>query len=168
MSVSQLSIVSGKTRETIRKKLDGKLPPLPGGDARSKQYHAPAALGLIFGTGDGLDWTAEKARLAKEQADAKELENAIARGNVLEREQLQERSLLEVAALKSAIQGVPSRIRQQAPHLTPADVAAMRDMLDQALNEYADALLNLCAGHADVDEGEGSPAEAEADPLGMG
>ena len=168
LSISQLSLVSGKTRETIRKKLDGVLAPLDDGDTRSKRYHAPAALGIIFGTGDGLDWTAEKARLACAQADATEMRNAIARGDVLEREKLQARSSLALAALKSSVQGVPSRIRQQAPHIEPADVAAMRDMLDHALNDFADALLDLCAGQADDGVGEGDSASAEADPLGMG
>ena len=168
LSVSQLSLVSGKTRETIRKKLDGVLAPLDDGDTRSKRYHAPAALGILFGTGEGLDLSAERARHAAAMADQTELRNAIARGDVLQREELQERTTMAIAALKSAAQGIPSRVRQQAPHLEPADVAAMQDAIDHALNDFSDALLDLCSGQADDGVGEGRAAAPEADPLGMG
>ena len=45
-------------------------------------YESPEALSRIFG-GSGLDLTDERARLARQQADAQELRNAEARGELI-------------------------------------------------------------------------------------
>lgn len=167
LNLSQLSILSGKTRDTVRRKLDGALQPI-GGDGRTKLYAAPAALGIIFGTGEGVDLTAERAKLARAQTEAAELRNAVTRGELIEASELMPQITMATTACKSAVQGTPNRFRQQVPHLTAAEVELLRDLLDHALHEYADALLSICPEPGLEGDVEGSPAETEADPLGVG
>ena len=165
LSISQLALVSGKTRETVRKKLDGVIQPVNGGNAHSKKYSAPAAMAVLFNTGEGFDLTTERARHAAAQADQTELKNAVTRGEQIPRSEILPRFTMAIASLKSSVQGVPSRVRQQAPHMVAADVEMVRELLDNALHEFSDALLAICPEPDPEGGGSGSETPPEADPI---
>ena len=68
-----------------------------------------------------LNLTSERARLAREQADAQALKNAVLR------------------ALRSRLLAVPSRLRQSMQHLTTSDVTMIDRELRDALQELGNA-----------------------------
>ena len=119
--------------------------------------------GVASGRGgeDGvLDLTAERARLAKEQADATAMKNAVARRELVSVSDV-EREWTDVGRkIRNAMLAVPSRARQSLAHLTVHDV----DLIDR---EIRDALTGLGADddHATavgavVEPGAATKAEA--------
>ena len=81
--------------------------------------------------------TAERARLAKEQADAHEMKNAISRGQLVEADHVRREWSDILRKVRAAILASPSRLRQRLPHLTAHDVEAMDGELRRALSEAA-------------------------------
>lgn len=84
--------------------------------------------------------TAERARLAREQADSQALKNSIARGEHLPASEVLRTWSETLRAARSRLLAVPSRLRSALPHLTTADV----ERIDR---EFRNALEEL--GHAD-------------------
>lgn len=73
--------------------------------------------------GDGTqELTAERARLAKEQADATALKNAVARRDLVSTHQVEREWVAVCRKIRNAVLAVPSRVRQTLPHLTSFDV----------------------------------------------
>lgn len=66
--------------------------------------------------------TAQRQRLAKEQADAAALKNAKARGEVVRASDVEREWGGILRKVRSGVMAVPSRLRQQLPHLTAHDV----------------------------------------------
>ncbi|WP_370049324.1 MULTISPECIES: terminase small subunit [Salipiger] len=99
--------------------------------------------GIASGRG-GEDLTAqlstERARLAKEQADAQALKNAKARAELVEAAEVERAWSDVLRQVRARILAVPSRIRSDLPQLDTVTVSA----IDRALR---DALKEL--GHAD-------------------
>lgn len=81
--------------------------------------------------------TAERARLAKEQADAHEMKNAISRGELVEADHVRRVWADTLRKVRAAILASPSRLRQRLPHLTAHDVEALDGELRRALSEAA-------------------------------
>lgn len=84
-----------------------------------------------------LDLAEERARLAKEQADAKEMENAIARGDLVHINDVAEQFGKQAAAVRTRLLAIPSKA---APLVIssekPAEARAIiEDMIEEALNE---------------------------------
>ena len=80
-----------------------------------------------------LELTAERARLAKEQADAMEIKNSTARGELvsaLETEQTWAGFIIDV---RSRLLSVPSRVRQRIPAMTAAEVVIVDEELRSAM-----------------------------------
>ena len=73
--------------------------------------------------GDGTqELTAERARLAREQADATALKNAVARRDLVPTHQVEREWVTVCRKIRNAVLAVPSRVRQTLPHLTSFDV----------------------------------------------
>lgn len=105
--------------------------------------------------GDGaLELTAERARLAKEQADRIAMQNALAR-----KEQMPTYLLEEILARASSRAGrildtIPGKLRRRLPQLGSADLAAVTQIVAAARNAAAKVSLT------DLDEDDSiAPAE---------
>lgn len=93
--------------------------------------------GIASGRGDeesALNLTAERARLAKEQADAQSLKNAVLRDTLVDAGEVERKWADVLRQVRSRIMAVPSRLRQ-ARGLAASDVAAMDAELRAALAE---------------------------------
>lgn len=129
-----------KISELVRRKI------LPTGkgvgaldiDACRKAYveHLRGIAAGKIGEG-GFDLTDERARLAKEQADAQAMKNALARGEMLDATEA-ERTWGEVLrGIRARMMAVPSRVRQRLGHLTAAEAAIIDREVRDALTEAA-------------------------------
>lgn len=99
-----------------------------------------------------LDLNAERARLAREQADQIALKNAVTRGEVLEAEAVAQQWEGIVAEVRSAMLAVPGRLRRRAG--AALDAAAIT-LIDHEIREALTALANADADQAArLDEGE--------------
>lgn len=83
--------------------------------------------------------TAERARLAKEQADAAEIKNAVLRRDLVVASEVEREWSAVLRKVRSGVLAVPSRMRQTLPHLTPHDVqifdAELRRVLEDLAND---------------------------------
>lgn len=82
--------------------------------------------------------TAERARLAKEQADAAELKNSILRRDLVAASDVEREWSAVLRKVRSAVLAIPSRMRQTLPHLTAYDV----QVLDVELRSVLEGLAN--------------------------
>ncbi|MDD9745513.1 MULTISPECIES: terminase small subunit [Marinovum] len=79
--------------------------------------------------------SAERARLAKEQADAQALKNAKVRGDLVEASEVERTWADVLRQVRARILAVPSRLRSELPQLDTATVAALDRGLRDALTE---------------------------------
>lgn len=92
----------------------------------------------LFGDGQRrATLTEEKARLAKEQADAAELRNKLLRGELVKAADVEREWAGVLRKVRSGILAVTSRIRQQLPHLTAHDASVIDGELRRALEDIA-------------------------------
>lgn len=88
---------------------------------------------------EDLDLTEQRARLAKAQADAKEMENSVRRGELLERGPVQDLWIDEAQRVKARLLSMPTKL---APLVIGCKVAeaehAIRKEINEALAELAD------------------------------
>lgn len=83
--------------------------------------------------GGDLDLNAERARLAKEQADAQEMKNAIARRELIPRQDVVAGMQVAFAAARARLLGIPSKA---APLLVGVESpVAARDILTDLIHE---------------------------------
>jgi hypothetical protein len=137
LSISQLHELTGRTPRTVRKRLNG-LKPIAK-DGRTVWYAPREALPLLVGIG-GLDLTAERARLAKEQADGQELKNALARGDLVLPDAMDRATIALATAVSSRLQAIGTRT---APALAvegsvPGCQKIVDGAVDQALHELSE------------------------------
>jgi phage terminase Nu1 subunit (DNA packaging protein) len=138
LSLTQLQELTGRHPTTIRKRLSG-LKPIAK-DGRTIWYAPREALPLLVGSA-GLDLTAERARLAKEQADGQELKNALARADLVLPDAMDRATIALATAVSSRLQAIGTRT---APALAversvPGCQKIVDAAVDQALHELADA-----------------------------
>ncbi|WP_245731569.1 terminase small subunit [Loktanella fryxellensis] len=86
-----------------------------------------------------LNLTSERARLAREQADAQALKNAVLRGEYVPASEVERAWADTLRALRSRLLAVPSRLRQSMQHLTTSDVTMIDRELRDALQELGNA-----------------------------
>jgi len=141
LNLTQLAEASGRDRETVRKALS-KAPVIEPvrTDGRSIVYSAPAALERVFCGTDGFDLTAERARLAHEQANGQAFKNAELRDELIRREDAENTWSAHIAACRTKLRAIPKRLIVTVPGFT-------RSMALPALREI-DAALNALAGEA--------------------
>ncbi|WP_236045353.1 MULTISPECIES: DNA packaging protein [Pseudooceanicola] len=93
-----------------------------------------------WGTADqAAQLTANRARLAKEQADAQAIKNAKARGELLDAADIERRWSDVLRQVRARIMAVPSRLRSDVPDLPPETIAALDRTLRTALTELGNA-----------------------------
>lgn len=99
------------------------------------------------GNGD-LNLTDERARLAKEQADAKEMENAITRGDLVYIEDVAKRVEQSLAKVRTRLLAIPTKV---APEAAAADdPKEVQTLIERQIVEA----LNELAGINETDAGE--------------
>jgi phage terminase Nu1 subunit (DNA packaging protein) len=86
------------------------------------------------------DLTAERARLAKEQADGHALKNAIARGEYLAADTVRDDWDSAAGGVRSAMLAIPSTLPLMLPHLTRFDLEVIDRAIRDALTALADRL----------------------------
>ncbi|MBQ4824145.1 terminase small subunit [Leisingera sp. HS039] len=93
-----------------------------------------------WGTADqAAQLTAERARLAKEQADAQALKNAKLREELVEAEKVERAWSDILRQIRSRILAVPSRLRSDHPGVSRDTIDAMDRALRAALTELGNA-----------------------------
>nr|WP_051231140.1 helix-turn-helix domain-containing protein [Kaistia adipata] len=135
---------------------------------RSVQLYCDHLRGVAAGRGGdaGDALSTERARLAREQADKVAMENAASRRELITVTEVRGEWVAIARRIRNMMMSVPSRCRQQLPHLTTFDV----DLIDR---EIRTALTEL--GERDYDgagntaaRGVGSDhAAGEAQALGV-
>lgn len=79
--------------------------------------------------------TEQKTRLAREQADRAEMQNAIARRELIPAAEVEREWALVLRDVRAAMLAVPPRVQQRLGHLTAHDVAAVDREIREALLE---------------------------------
>lgn len=96
--------------------------------------------GIAAGRGgeeQGLNLTGERARLAREQADAQALKNAALRRELVPAAEVAREWGEALRAIRARVLAIPSRVRSGLPHLPPADMAALDREARSALDDLA-------------------------------
>lgn len=81
--------------------------------------------------------TSERARLAKEQADAQAMKNAALRGDLVAAAEVVREWGDVLRKVRAAMLAVSSRLRSALPHLTAADAATIDREIRDSLTELA-------------------------------
>jgi phage terminase Nu1 subunit (DNA packaging protein) len=163
-SISGLAVEFGLDRRTIARRLENVHPAESSG--RSARYRMLEAAGAICGPAGGgraaetaaagpLDLTAERARLAKFQADKTELEVAVLRGDLIPGEIVKDVWGDYIAAARAKLIALPSTAAPRVAGGTVREVELeLRDLVHQALTELKDY------DPADYQPGRGRTADA--------
>ena len=94
------------------------------------------AAGHLSADGD-LDLTEERARLAKEQADAQAMKNEISRGALLDRDDVVSAAQAMISNSRARLLSLPGKL---APRLEGMDPNEIKEELSGAVNEALDEL----------------------------
>lgn len=95
-----------------------------------------------------LDLVGERARLAKEQADAKEMENAVERGDLVYIEDVAKQIENQLTKVRTRLLAVPTKVAPEA-HAC-ATMREVQSVIEQAIIEA----LNELVGYAEEDAGD--------------
>jgi phage terminase Nu1 subunit (DNA packaging protein) len=85
------------------------------------------------------EYTEQKTRLAREQADKAEMQNAVARRELISAADVEREWSSILRDVRAAMLAVPSRLQQRLGHLTTHDIAMLDREIRDALAESADA-----------------------------
>ncbi len=146
LTPTELGEILKKKPDTVRRLLDRVgLEPVQE-DGRGKRYDALEALSALFSS-ERLDLTAERARLAKEQADTQELKNAELRGELVPRGDHESVVISLASAVALRLDAIPSKA---TPEVRAAGSDAegetiLRTFIDEACTELADLGAHLLA-----------------------
>jgi len=105
------------------------------GDLRNKASRLGYAGGKHLGK---PDLEAEKLRLARQQADKIEIQNAAARGELVKSSEVERAWAAVLRDVRAAMLAVPSRCGATLPHLTAHDIAELDREIRNALEGLAD------------------------------
>lgn len=83
------------------------------------------------------EYTISRARAEYEKANLLELDRRTRERQLLRREDVEQATGRAVNMARTKILGVPSRAKQQIPHLSADEVELIRDLLREALEELA-------------------------------
>lgn len=90
------------------------------------------------GEAAGQSLVSERARLAKQQADAHEIKNAKLRGDLLAADDVAREWTAIMQKLRAGLLAIPARAQQRLMHLTVHDVSELDLEIRAALGELAD------------------------------
>lgn len=111
----------------------------------------------------GAELTAERARLAHEQADKIAMQNAVTRGELAPAYVLEE--VLSRAGARAArlLETIPGTLRRRLPQLSSDDIAVVTGIVAKARNlAAAMKLADVDAADEDATQGDAEPPEDEA------
>lgn len=91
------------------------------------------------GTQNNLDLAKERARLAKEQADAKEMENAVERGDLVYISEIVKEFREQLLNCKTKLFAVPSKVAAEAH--AAASTSEVQDLIHKAIEEATNELV---------------------------
>ena len=115
-----------------------------------------------LGDGDGdLDLTEERARKAKHEADRIEMQNAVTRGDLLPREDVDAAVMGAFARVRARVIGLPTKVAPMVVGMeVPAEIeVVVRKAVNEALKELAETnVSNLCGDNDGVVEDTGAAA----------
>ncbi len=142
VSYSQLSELTGMAYRTLRRRLDG-LEPVGTGRGNANLFESTDALAKIYGNpsaNERLNLEQERARLAKEQADKAEMENAKLRKDLLPADEVIPFWASVINNAKTLLLGLPSKIAPLAAELQdPVKIQKEATALvKEALHELAE------------------------------
>lgn len=111
---------------------------------------------------NSLELAAERARLAREQADKIAMQNAVTRGELAPARLLEE--VLAKAGARAAriLETIPGEIRRRVPQLTSDDIGAVTRIVAKARNIAAAMSLNDLGQDDDAPEDDVDDVEAAA------
>lgn len=180
-SAGAIAAVLGVTERVVTaRRQDGRLPRLADGriDLHAVISAGVAALAKQQRSGDGeeLDLTAERARLAKEQADAQEMKNAITRGELVPQTDIVAGMQVSFAYARARLLSMPAKIAPRIVGIT--SLAEVRDIVTDHVHECCAELSATRAIPTDAgrpahggggdggDGGMGAAAEADGKRVG--
>lgn len=177
LSVTQLARMMGMKHETATAILrEAGLEP-EARDGRTLYYRTRDALAAIFDS-DSFRLTSERAKLAKEQADAQRIKNEELRGSLIPRGDVEAGQVALASSLVLRLDAIPSKAAPvvRATETDAEGEAVLRRYIDEARVELADLgrdvlegrlELRLVAPGADRSDGDGARgAPAAAAPHG--
>ena len=91
------------------------------------------------GTQNNLDLAKERARLAKEQADAKEMENALERGDLVYISSIVEEFKEQLIKCKTKLFAVPSKVAAEAH--AAATIVEVQSIIEKSIEEATNELV---------------------------
>ena len=144
-SRAELAAFLGPTARRINQLVeDGVLPPARRGRGAYNLREAVLAYGTYLSErsrgrlGDGDPLKAERLRQAKEAADKLALQNARARGELVEAAAVEREWGDMLRGVRAAMMSIPSRVASRLGTLTPADVAAIDREIRDVLSDTAE------------------------------
>lgn len=164
VTVDCLAAVLDVSHETLRKQVNkgvieklgrGRVPFLDAIRSYLSELRATAA--GRGGVDDSANLSRERARLATAQAEAQELKNAAAKGELIPALQVEALWATEFNRIRTALLAVPSRVATKNGHLSREDVNAIDAEIRRALTQ-------LGHGHDEsrADPGAGADAPGTA------
>jgi len=94
---------------------------------------------LAGNNNNNLELGAERARLAKEQADAKEMENAVERGDLVYIEKVAKQFEQQLTKARNKLLAAPTKVAAEAH--AAATVKEVREIIEEAIIEALDELV---------------------------
>lgn len=140
LSTTRLAWLARCKVDTATKKLQAAgISPLET-DGRTVLYDPRDALPVLLGV-EGLDLSAERARLAREQADAQALRNAVLRGELVPAGEMDKALIAICTTVSARLQTVPAKVAAElAAESTTAGCHAIAEReIHAALHDLADA-----------------------------
>lgn len=134
----------GIHQRTLAKSLIGLVPDQEKREAGKlvRRWQLKRVLEHLHGGSNGknghLNLDAERARLAKEQADAMALKNSVQRGEVVRSEDVSAAMAKVSSAIVQILESIPIRLKRANPALTQSDLDIVRAEIVKARNEAAD------------------------------
>jgi terminase small subunit / prophage DNA-packing protein len=141
-SAAELGVLLGISTRAVRDHAQrGVIPKTPRGRYRLAEAvpayctHMRNLLASKGGEAAVLSGTAERARLAKEQADAVAFKNAVARAELLDAGEVEREWSAALATIRARMLAAPSRCGSRLPHLAQSDIAEFDREIRDGLTE---------------------------------
>lgn len=137
LSITRLHELTGFARETITKRLEGKLEPARR-DGRTIYYYPRAALPLLYLLEERLDASQERARLDRARSIAQEMKNALDRKELVSATAVVELWSRRIVMVKTRLRALPAQAAARIPGVTTQITARLIDLVERVLVGLAD------------------------------